>query len=142
MSQTQLVEAPEEGRSYAASDRLIREWFDAHMRHFTAHEVACRCCDQVVFQPKALLMLDAMRKSFGAPVQCYSGTRCRKHNNRVGGAPQSKHLMGLAFDVAPSGTGRVRLLESGLRAGFIGIGLYPDRGFIHFDTGPERIWSA
>lgn len=94
-----------------------------------------------MFQPEALLRLDAMRKTFGAPVNVYSGTRCPKHNRKVGGATNSKHLLGLAFDVAPStGVGRVRLLEAGLRAGFIGIGLYPDRGFIHFDTGPERIW--
>lgn len=137
---TSLTPHVETGKTYAVADPAIIQWFDAHMRHFTSFEVACTCCGNLVFQPEALQRLDAMRKTFGAPVLVYSGTRCARHNRKVGGAPQSKHLSGTAFDVAPAkGEGTVRLLEAGLRAGFIGIGLYPGR-FIHLDTGPERIW--
>lgn len=69
---------------------------------FQPKEFRCPCCGGG--QPAALLVLflEVLRRTWDGPVMVNSGYRCERHNREVGGAPQSRHLLGCAADVRPS----------------------------------------
>lgn len=70
--------------------------------HFSAREFRCRHCGLVVGPDRRLLeVLERIRGLTGRPLILISGTRCRTHNARVGGAPRSQHLLGTAADIRP-----------------------------------------
>jgi hypothetical protein len=109
--------------------------------------------------------LEPLRERFGA-VTVYSGYRSAVHNEHVGGAAFSVHLLRTLLPGAPAGpqlyaaaadvacrTGRPIQWEAWARKhrgthphlrakGRGGIGLYVVDGFVHLDTGPSRGWSG
>lgn len=61
-----------------------------------------------------------------------SGCRCARHNQNVGGSPNSSHVRGLAADIRCSNSlSRYNLLQSLMAEGFQRIGIEPE--FIHVD---------
>lgn len=69
--------------------------------------------------------------------------RDRAHNKKVGGANNSQHIHGNAFDLHVPGMSQedtIALIEDAKRAGFAGIGVYGP-GTVHFDVGPKRAWG-
>lgn len=77
----------------------------------------------------------------GAP-KVTSGYRSPEKNKAVGGAKNSQHMHGNAFDFDVSGMpieDRVRLIEQAREAGFQGVGVYDNS--LHFDVGPTRAWG-
>src|SRR5690242_13941913 len=64
----------------------------------------------------------------------------RKKGHQV--ARDSQHTHGNAIDFAiPHVT--VQALEAWARAQKLGgVGIYPESGFVHMDTGPIRTWSG
>ncbi len=112
-------------------------------RHFTPAEIACRGSGAVMLNEEsmdALDRLDALRDRMGHPLIVTSGYRSHEHNRRVGGAPRSLHMRGLAFDVSMANVDPRRFEREAKACGFQGIGLYPPqkqsggRNFIHIDT--------
>lgn len=110
--------------------------------HFRTDEFACRCCGQVSpggvggVPGELVSILEGVRARFGAPVHITSGYRCRAHNDRVGGAPQSLHLMGLAADIVVQGVAArevAEFLDPWHRGG---LGRYD--GFTHVDVREGR----
>lgn len=76
------------------------------------------------------------------PLKINSAYRDPEHNAKVGGAKNSQHTHGNAFDVDVSGMslqGREELIRKAREAGFKGIGVYDNS--LHFDIGPERAWG-
>ena len=69
--------------------------------HFSRHEFRCRCCLRGAVSLALVLALEDVRILYGGPVVIASGWRCAAHNARVGGHPQSRHMVGCAVDVAP-----------------------------------------
>ena len=69
--------------------------------HFARGEMRCPCCGRGAVALALVLALEDVRTLFGGPVVIASGWRCAAHNARVGGHPQSRHLVGCAVDVAP-----------------------------------------
>ena len=69
--------------------------------HFQRSEFRCPCCGRGAVSLALVLALEDVRSIFGGPVVITSGWRCAAHNARVGGHPQSRHLVGCAVDVAP-----------------------------------------
>jgi uncharacterized protein YcbK (DUF882 family) len=70
-----------------------------------------------------------------------SGYRSQPSNIEVGGAADSQHRRGKALDVRlpPDLLERTALRIMDLRLG--GVGLYPQHGFLHFDTrGTRATW--
>lgn len=49
---------------------------------------------------RLIVFLDMLREHLGKPVVITSGYRTEAHNRRVGGAPMSAHLRGLAADIS------------------------------------------
>lgn len=111
--------------------------------NFQPQELACKCCGHLVLHYDAMAALQKLRDLWKSPITVTSGTRCAKHNNRVGGAKSSLHLTGRAFDLhmPASWTGKhtAGFIYYATHAGFRGIGLY--RTWVHFDVGPHRVWE-
>ncbi len=77
----------------------------------------------------------------GAP-EVISAYRSREHNARVGGAENSQHTHGNAFDFNVAGmpvANRNELINQARQSGFNGVGVYDNT--LHFDVGPERAWG-
>lgn len=106
--------------------------------HFSAREIACRHCGEVVVHAPTLDLFEAIRELNGArPIRLNSAHRCSIHNAQIGGASLSSHLV-LAGDLSTVRRNRARLLDAALGGGARGIGLY--RSFIHVDLGRQRTW--
>lgn len=70
------------------------------VRYFQRNEFECPCCGQVHVNCGLVVTLDMARAAAGVPFQVTSGWRCFKHNREVGGAENSRHMVGLAADIA------------------------------------------
>lgn len=75
------------------------------------------------------------------PMLVHSGYRSLATNRRTEGAAlDSKHLVGKAADVSIPGISNVKLAGMSQSLGMGGTGFYVGRGFVHVDTGDERLW--
>ena len=68
--------------------------------NFSLREFQCPCCHTVMLHPKLAAALQKLREKWRKPVTVTSGYRCARHNAEVGGVPGSRHMRGLAADVA------------------------------------------
>lgn len=50
-------------------------------------------CGLIAIDPNFVEICDAVREDLGIPLVVTSGTRCPAHNQAVGGAPSSAHLV-------------------------------------------------
>lgn len=111
--------------------------------NFTPKEIACRqyhptkgmcgCGGSLIVNHKAMDALQSFRTIIGVPFTPNSACRCQKHNRNWGGAPSSKHLEGIAFDIPIlPGMSRDLIKETARQVGFTGIGDYDT--FNHVDT--------
>ena len=71
--------------------------------HFKPAEFRCPCCVAGGCVSALAFFLELFRKAWGEPVRVNSGFRCGAHNAEVGGAKESRHLVGCAADIAPLG---------------------------------------
>lgn len=108
--------------------------------NFRVSEFACHgsgCCHRVLVDGNLVAYLQKIRDHFGKPVIINSGYRCEKHNSRVGGSKSSRHLMGMAADIAVQGVAPAEVARYAESIGVLGIGLYEtdsDGYFVHVDT--------
>lgn len=114
--------------------------------YFSRRELRCRCwrpsCDAKPVDPSSLSLLNQLRHEWGRPLVLSSATRCKEHNEKVGGAPASQHLEGRAFDIKCHDANMVQALAAlAEKLGFRGVGI--GRAFLHVDTrpGPEARWE-
>jgi uncharacterized protein YcbK (DUF882 family) len=88
--------------------------------------------------PQLISALEGCRLILLFPIRIISGFRCLDHNNRVGEAPESRHLYAEAADIqpVPNGPGPLKLLTDivSMTPAFAqgGIGIY--ESFIHVDV--------
>jgi uncharacterized protein YcbK (DUF882 family) len=76
-----------------------------------------------------------------APMQIHSGYRTQRTNNATEGAAlNSRHVVGQAADISVPGVSGVKLAGMSSLLGRGGTGFYVGRGFVHVDTGDERVW--
>lgn len=82
-----------------------------------------------------------VRNGIRAPIEIHSGYRTRKTNNRLEGAAlDSRHLLGQAADISVPGVSNVKIAGMASVLGRGGTGFYVGKGFVHVDSGDERIW--
>jgi len=75
------------------------------------------------------------------PIHINSGYRSFSTNYRTeGSALNSRHLSGQAADITVPGVPLARLAGMASLFGEGGVGMYLNKGFVHVDTGNERIW--
>ena len=109
------------------------------------HEIASKGNDSILINEDALDRLQKARELLNAPMTINSAFRDKAHNKKVGGADNSLHTVGRAFDIAYRLNGYVLLdrrdlYEACKMAGFTGFGFY--NTFLHVDTGPKRTWGT
>lgn len=108
--------------------------------HFDSQEFTCHCgCGLDTVSPHLISALEELRAKVGKPIRVLSGLRCQKHNRKVGGALDSRHLSGEAADVATDIplTDFLKLAHKVGRFARGGIGIYPQAGFLHVDIRPQ-----
>lgn len=109
---------------------------------FSPRELACKGTGELVIDEQALDKLQYLRDKLGKPLILTSAYRSPAHNQRVGGAKNSRHMQGDAFDVRMDNHDPHEFEAAARAAGFTGFGYYPKSGFMHIDTGPARSWGA
>jgi zinc D-Ala-D-Ala carboxypeptidase len=109
---------------------------------FSPRELACKGTGQLTINEDALDKLQALRDRLGKPLVLTSAYRSPEHNRRVGGAKNSLHMQGVAFDVRMDNHDPFEFEAAARAVGFTGFGFYPKSGFMHIDTGPSRMWGT
>ena len=66
---------------------------------FQQKEFRCPCCNKGLASVQLVYFLDNLRRAWDAPIRVNSAYRCEKHNKEVGGAKNSRHLIGCAADI-------------------------------------------
>lgn len=113
--------------------------------NFTEKELSCHCgCGTLNVDYNALRALELFREHLGISLIINSACRCERHNQAVGGAVHSWHLSSnskrtKAFDLRAEELPALELLKElekwDICTFFSGRGYYPDKHFIHLDTG-------
>lgn len=107
------TQEPDEPKEYAAeylqSDGCyhIPRGVDVQLsKNLWSHEVMCQgknCCDESIISKKMVETFQKIRDDYGGAIEIAtaggSGYRCPIHNAEVGGAKNSLHLTGSAFDL-------------------------------------------
>ena len=112
-------------------------------KNFNVSEFACKCgCGYNRIDQRVINMAQIIRDALGVPVKVNSGCRCEKHNAKVGGVKNSKHVLGKAADLSSS-KGAVEMFET--VKSLYAQGKLPDldyciryKTFIHIDCGGKR----
>ena len=108
-------------------------------RFFTDDEIACKCgCGFKTIDPEVLAIADAAREFVGQPITPSSGCRCPEHNKKVGGAPNSYHVRGMAIDLPVKNPKELFEYLDSKYKGQYGIGLY--KTFVHVDCRGGKPW--
>jgi len=88
--------------------------------------------------------LQILRNQLKKPIKITSGYRPPTYNKRIGGAPRSKHMLGMAVDIHAD-INMLRLAEYAYHSAFRRIGVNDrggHKGFIHVDVHEgEAYWS-
>lgn len=115
------------------------EW---RWKSFSPREIACKGTGTLGVNEDALDKLQALRDNLKRPLLLTSAYRSPEHNRKVGGAKNSQHMQGIAFDVRMENQDPEQFEAAARAVGFTGFGYYPKQGFIHIDTGPKRSWGT
>jgi hypothetical protein len=108
---------------------------------FSPREIACKGTGKVLVNHDALDKLQELRNRLRKPLILTSAYRSPEHNRRVGGAKNSNHMQGIAFDVRMDNHDPHEFEAAARAVGFTGFGYYVKSGFMHIDTGPARTWG-
>jgi zinc D-Ala-D-Ala carboxypeptidase len=109
--------------------------------NFTPEEIACRGDGKIRINAPALDKLQALRDKLGVPLIVNSAYRSPAYNRKVGGAKQSTHLQGAAFDISMANHDPESFQAAARAVGFTGFGFYPRQNFMHVDIGRARQWG-
>jgi len=109
---------------------------------FSPREIACKGTGEILIDDQALDKLQTLRDRIDKPLVLTSAYRSLSHNKRVGGAKNSRHMQGDAFDVRMENHDPHEFETAARAVGFTGFGYYPKSGFMHIDTGVARSWGT
>ena len=109
--------------------------------NFSPEEIACRGDGKIRINEPALDKLQALRDKLEVPLIVHSAYRSPDYNRRVGGAKQSMHLQGAAFDISMANHDPESFEAAARAVGFSGFGFYPRQNFMHVDIGRARQWG-
>jgi uncharacterized protein YcbK (DUF882 family) len=105
------------------------------------HLMRCRISgEETPIDPKLVRILAQVSAIYDRPIQLVSGHR-KPHV--IGTKPTSQHAHGRAADIRVAGVGIEELRDLVIRLGARGVGLYPEKGFIHVDVRekPRYFWT-
>lgn len=102
--------------------------------HFNAGEFAEPDETAIIIDKELVKILEQVRKHFGRPVYVTSGNRNKAHNLKIGGEPDSMHLLGIAADIKVMGI-TAKEVYNYINSQYpytLGLGLYSS--WVHVDT--------
>ena len=103
--------------------------------------VACKDGTLGIHYSSVLALDELAQQHKGSAFIINSGYRSPSYNARVGGARNSQHTHGRAFDISKGSIGNIeKFLTLAAKNGFVGFGMY--NSFIHIDTGTGRLWGS
>lgn len=103
------------------------EAFDA-----VRHLMRCRVTgDEIAIDPRLIRILVQINATYNRPIQLVSGHRTP---HTIGTSETSQHALGKAADIKVAGVGIEELRALALKLGARGVGLYPEKGFVHVDV--------
>jgi uncharacterized protein YcbK (DUF882 family) len=101
-----------------------------------AHLMRCRITgEEVPIEPALVRVLVALGNTYRRPLLLISGHRTAHVN---GTSETSQHTSGRAADIKVAGIGIEELRKKAFELGARGVGLYPEKGFVHIDVRPKR----
>jgi len=127
--------------------KIYSNWKDYPTEHwrwpdFSPQEMACRGTGRLMIVPAAMDKLQALRDKLGRPMIVNSAYRSPEHNAAVGGAEDSEHMKGTAFDVKMDNHDPAHYIKTAKSVGFQAIGTYPRQNFVHVDDrGSAASWG-
>lgn len=107
--------------------------------NFTVKEFACKDgSDEIVINTDLVDKLQKARNYFGKPIIITSAYRTKTYNTKVGGSPNSQHILGYAADIYIAGVTPKQLYDyfNKLMPNTGGVGLYD--GFCHVDVRAKK----
>lgn len=108
--------------------------FKARWPSFSPEEIACNGDGKLMLNFRALDMLQKLRTKIGRPMILNSAYRSPAYNKKIGGATNSMHMRGLAFDCRMENHNPELFERAAVELGFRGIGHYPGSNFMHVDA--------
>lgn len=114
---------------------------DWKWKSFSPREIACKGTGSLLVDETALDKLQELRDNLGIPLLITSAYRSPEHNKAVGGAKNSYHMKGVAFDIRMENQDPHAFELAAREIGFRGVGYYTKQGFMHIDLGPDRTWG-
>jgi uncharacterized protein YcbK (DUF882 family) len=108
------------------------------------HLMRCRVTGhEVDMDPKLIAILSQLSTIYGRTLQLISGHRAPHAN---GTSETSQHTLGRAADIRIPGVTIGELKKVAIKLGARGVGLYPEKGFVHVDVRDKNryfwIWTA
>lgn len=105
------------------------------IKYFKKSEFRCKCgCGADSMNETLIRVADRTRAHFGVPVTVSSGRRCAKHNARVGGVSDSRHLSGKAMDFCVKGKSSATVLAYVQKQPEIRYAYAIDGSYVHMDV--------
>ena len=107
-------------------------------KNFSKSEFACTCCGETKINKELVGVLQQLREDLKGFVTVTSSYRCPIHNEEVGGAKKSQHLLGTAADIVVDGVPSCLVYQYLDRKypDKYGLGMY--RTFTHIDVRKRR----
>lgn len=87
--------------------------------------------EEVATDPRLVRLLARLGAAYGRPIQLISGHRAV---HTLGTSPTSQHALGRAADIRIAGVSIEDLRRRAIELGAMGVGLYPEKGFVHVDV--------
>lgn len=108
--------------------------------NFRVREFVCKCgkCEPILIDDALVEILQKIREHFGVSVHVNSGYRCKKHNQSVGGDPNSSHMEGMAADIRVKDVQSREVAKFAESIGVQRIGLYDT--FCHIGSGQRKFF--
>lgn len=106
-------------------------------RNFSQHEFDCKCGGKHAskMDMSFISKLQELRDRVGFALVINSGFRCPEWNEKIGGSPNSQHMLGIAVDIKCTDIiKRAKIIKEALNIGFSDVSIASN--FIHIDNRP------
>lgn len=110
-------------------------------KNFKIKEFKCKDgSDEILIDADFVInKLQKIRDHFGKPITINSAYRTASWNTKVGGAKNSYHMKGMAFDIKIAGVTPTDIAKYAEEIGVLGIIVYPT--FTHVDSRTNKYFS-
>lgn len=108
--------------------------FWSSVKYFKQDEFKCKCgCGADDIEEELVQVAERVREHFGKPITVSSGLRCVKHNKKVGGVSNSRHLSGKAMDFNVKGVSASVVLAYVKKQPEIRYAYAINKDYVHMD---------